>query len=220
MTSRRSAPSGLTLRALLMLVTIPVLLGVHCPKLPPRELYRIVLPDTLDPSGAVDSAAMPALPGTLGIAQYATPGIYGDPGIVYRLNDTEYNAYTTREWALPLGDQLGVLTERVLSRAPLTRERAVYDPPSRRSQTYIWRGTVREFEEVDRGSQVLAAVRIDVRIARAEDDSIVWSGSSRLERPAQSNKMPGIVQTLSALASEVVSDLATRARHDLSNRTP
>jgi ABC-type uncharacterized transport system auxiliary subunit len=220
MSRERLTPSGLTFRAILTLVSASALLGVHCPKLPPRDLYRIILPETLDSSATTDSAATPALLGTLGIAQYATPGIYGDPGIVYRLNDTEYNAYATREWALPLGDQLGVLTERVLSRVPLTRERAVYDPPSRRAQTYIWRGTVREFEEVDRGSQVLAAVRIDVRIARAEDDSIVWSGSARLERPAQSNKMPGIVQTLSVLADEVVADLATRARRDLATRTP
>jgi hypothetical protein len=108
----------------------------------------------------------------------------------------------------------------VLARVPLTAERAVFDPPSRRAQTYIWRATVREFEEVDRGSEVRAAVRIDVRIARAEDDSIVWSGSSRLERAAQNSSMSGIVQTLSALADEVVVDLATRARRELAARRP
>ena len=220
MSKRESFASGLTFRTLLTLISTSALLGVHCPRLPPRELYRIVLPAAFDSASTTDSSVVAALPGTIGIAQYATPGIYGDPAIVYRLNDTEYNAYATREWALPLGDQLGVVTERVLSRTPLTRERAVYDPPSRRSQTYIWRGTVREFEEVDRGSEVLAAVRIDVRIARAEDDSIVWSGTSRLERAAQPSNMSGIVQTLSALADEVVTDLATRARRDLSTRKP
>jgi hypothetical protein len=79
---------------------------------------------------------------------------------------------------------------------------------------------VREFEEVNRGSQVLAAVRIDARIARAEDDSIVWSGSARLERAASPANMSGIVQTLSTLATEVVADLATRARHDLATPAP
>ena len=79
---------------------------------------------------------------------------------------------------------------------------------------------MREFEEVDRGSEVRAAVRIDLRIVRAEDDSILWSGSSRIERAAQSPNMSGIVQTLSALADEVVTDLATRARRDLSAGRP
>jgi hypothetical protein len=79
---------------------------------------------------------------------------------------------------------------------------------------------VREFEEVDRGSEVHAAVRIDLRIVRAADDSILWSGSSRLERAADRPDMPGIVRTLSVLADEVVTDLATRARRELSTRRP
>ncbi|MFL5562580.1 MAG: ABC-type transport auxiliary lipoprotein family protein [Gemmatimonadaceae bacterium] len=195
--------------------------------IPARELYRLTLPDTSTFSAVTVNATdgeAPPLPGTLAITEYATPGIYGDPSIVFRVNDNQYGSYSSsnhdREWAVPLGDQLGVLTERVLARVPLTAEHAVFDPPSRRSQTYIWRGTVREFEEVDRGNEVHAAVRIDLRIVRAEDDSILWSGSSRLERRAQSTSMSGIVQTLSALASEVVTDLATRARRDLSTRKP
>jgi len=193
----------------------------HIGRLPARELYRLTLPETAD-SGVVtatDGAPAP-LTGTLGIAQYVTPGVYGDPLIVFRINDTEYGSYPSREWAVPLGDQLGVVTERVLARVALTPERAVFDPPSRRAQTYIWRGTVREFEEVDRGTEVRAAVRIDLRIVRAEDDSILWSGSSRIERAAQRPDMSGIVQTLSALADEVVTDLATRARRELSTRRP
>ena len=225
MTERRWRLVRLTLLRMAAIAPLVGLMGstcFHIVPLPAREMYRISLPELVEGDTAVRATdgTPPALPGTLGIAQYATPGIYGDPLIVYRLNDTEYNAYPNREWAVPLSDQLGVLTERVLSRVPLTAERAVFDPPSRRAQTYIWRATVREFEEVDRGSEVRAAVRIDVRIARAEDDSIVWSGSSRLERAAQNSSMSGIVQTLSVLADEVVVDLASRARRELAARRP
>lgn len=224
MTERAPVPTRLTARALIVSLSLVVAFAGACPKfgtLPARELYRLTLPDPADetvPPGT-DGVGTP-LTGTLGISQYATPGIYGDPLIVYRINDTEYNSYPTREWAVPLSDQLGVLTERVLARVPLTAERAIFDPPSRRAQTYIWRATVREFEEVDSGSAVHAAVRIDARIVRAEDDSIVWSGSSRLERPAANPSMSGIVQTLSALAEEVVTDLATRARREIAARRP
>jgi ABC-type uncharacterized transport system auxiliary subunit len=221
--SRRT--SGLTVwggRSLVALLA--VLAACHWPgTLPPRELYRIALPDPGSedaPAVTATDGAPPPLAGTLGIAEYVTPGVYGDPQIVYRIGDTEYGSYSSREWAVPLADQLGVLTERVLTRVPLTAERAVFDPPSRRAQTYIWRGTVREFEEVNRGQQVLAAVRIDLRIVRAEDDSIVWSGTSRRERAAQSANMSGIVETLSALADEVLTDLAMRARQELSTRRP
>jgi ABC-type uncharacterized transport system auxiliary subunit len=225
MTERASSSSGLTLRRFVLALPMLVLFAVACPRfgtLPAREMYRISLPEPLEGDSLLHASdgLAPPLSGTLGVAQYATPGVYGDPLIVYRINDTEYNAYPTREWSVPLGEQLGVLTERVLARVPLTAERAVFDPPSRRAQTYIWRATVREFEEVDRGSEVRAAVRIDVRIVRAESDSIVWSGSSRLERAAANPSMSGIVQTMSALADEVVTDLATRARRDLAARRP
>jgi ABC-type uncharacterized transport system auxiliary subunit len=230
MIERRRRSSGLTLSGL-VLAGAALLSATGCwlwsGHLPARELYRLTLPDSSEAgagSALATDGAPPPLAGTLAITQYATPGIYGDPQIVFRLNDNQYGSYSSsshdREWAVPLGEQLGVLTERVLARVPLTAERAVFDPPSRRSQTYIWRGTVREFEEVNRGSQVLAAVRIDARIARAEDDSIVWSGSARLERAASPANMSGIVQTLSTLATEVVADLATRARHDLATRVP
>jgi ABC-type uncharacterized transport system auxiliary subunit len=225
MSERRWSPSGLTFRGLL-LPALLVVVAAGCPirigKLPAREMYRITLPGPGDSAMAITATdgAPPPLAGTLGIAEYTTPGIYGDPQIVFRINDTEYGSYSSREWAVPLGDQLGVLTERVLAHTPLTAEHAVFDPPSRRAQTYIWRGTVREFEEVDRGTEVHAAVRIDLRIVRAEDDSILWSGTSRLERPAQGTNMSGIVQTLSALADEVIADLATRARRDLALRVP
>ena len=185
----------------------------HISPIPARELYRVSLPDT--GAGSAATSAAPRIPGTLGIVEYATPGIYGDPGIVFRIGESEYGSYPNREWALPLGNQLGVLTERVLARAPLTTEPAVFDPPSSRAQTYLWRGSVREFDEVNRGRDVLAAVRIDVRLVRAQDDSIVWSGTARAERPVPSADMPGIVQALSALADQVVSELVERARHDL-----
>jgi len=216
--------SGLTLRRGRWLVPLVVVLAAGCfhiGRLPARELYRLSLPEPADSAVVTTTdGSAPPLAGTLGIAQYVTPGVYGDPLIVFRINDTEYGSYPSREWAVPLGDQLGVITERVLARIPLTAEHAVFDPPSRRAQTYIWRGTVREFEEVDRGADVRAAVRIDLRIVRAEDDSILWSGSSRIERAAQRSDMSGIVQTLSALADEVVTDLAARARRELSTRRP
>jgi ABC-type uncharacterized transport system auxiliary subunit len=190
--------------------------------IPPREMYRLTLPgDSPADSGvrATDGATHP-LDGSLAIMNYVAPGVYAEAGIVYRIDDTQYGAYPDREWAVPLTQQLGVLTERVLARAPLTAGRALFDPPSARSSTYLWRGTIREFEEVDRGSQVLAAVRLDARIVRTDDDSVVWSGSAHIERPARDAHMTGIVQTLSEIAAEAVTELATRARSELTARRP
>ena len=192
-------------------------LASGCPftgRVPAREMYRLSLPDT--GSGQAASAPSAPLRGTLAILGYAAPGVYGEPGIVFRIEESEYGAYPNREWALPLGDQLAVLTERVLARNPLSTEPALFDPPSKRSQTYMWRATIREFDEVDRGKQVFAAVRIDARLVRADDDSILWSGSATAEREVPTPNMSGIVQTLSTLAEQVVSELVERAKRDLS----
>jgi ABC-type uncharacterized transport system auxiliary subunit len=186
-----------------------------CPftgRVPAREMYRLSLPDT----GAGGSAASAPLKGTLAILSYAAPGVYGEPGVVFRIGESEYGAYPNREWAVPLGEQLGVLTERILARNPLSTEPAVFDPPSKRSQTYMWRATIREFDEVDRGKQVFAAVRIDARLVRADDDSVLWSGTASAEREVPTQNMAGIVQTMSVLAEQVVAELVDRAKRDLS----
>ena len=188
-----------------------------CPftgRVPAREMYRLSLPDT-GAERATPASSVP-LKGTLAILSYAAPGVYGEPGVVFRIGETEYGAYPNREWAVPLGEQLGVLTERILTRNPLSTEPAVFDPPSKRSQTYMWRATIREFDEVDRGKQVFGAVRIDARLVRADDDSVLWSGTATAEREVPTPNMSGIVQTLSALAEQVVSELVDRAKRDLS----
>ncbi|HET7456302.1 MAG TPA: hypothetical protein VFJ74_01535 [Gemmatimonadaceae bacterium] len=185
--------------------------------LPAREYYRLSIPDSVvgpslpaSPGGGAAAVALPV--GTLAVAPYVTPGIYADASIAYRIGETEYGAYPSREWALPLGQMLGVLTEGVLNRSPLTRSSAIFNPPSLRSHTYVWRGTVREFEEVDRGRTVSAAVRIDAALVRMADDSVIWTGSARREAPVTNGaSMDAVVRALSALAVETVGSLVAEA---------
>jgi ABC-type uncharacterized transport system auxiliary subunit len=184
--------------------------------LPPREMFRLRLVDSASvPVVAVNAGTFP-IDGSLAIAPYETPGLYGERGIVFRVGQTSYGAYPSREWAVPLSEMLGSLTESVLQRNPISREQAVYDPPSRRSRTYIWRGTVREFEEVNMGSAVSVAVRLDVKLVRSTDDSLIWSGSERIERSVSQPTMPNIVSTLSDAAIEVITRLSRTAVHDMS----
>lgn len=196
--------------------------------LPARELYRLTPPDSAFRSGpsALDTApghgggggdvVRPTLEGTLGIMPFATPGLYGDRGIVYRVGEAEYGVYPSREWALPLGEMLGLMTTRLAAGTTLTRELPLYDPPSPRAQTYLWRATVREFEEVDRGRTLLVAVRIDASVIRARDDSVLWTGSSGYEHPVTNGSdMTAIVRTLSATSAGILRELLTRAERDI-----
>lgn len=214
----------------LALVLLLPLLAAGCIRgtLPARELYRLTPPDSAFRGGAspLDTApgrgggggdvVRPTLDGTLGIMPYETPGLYGETGIVYRVGEAEYGVYPSREWALPLGDMLGLMTARLAAGSTLTRELPLFDPPSPRSQAYLWRATVREFEEVNRGRQLLVAVRIDATLVRARDDSVLWTGSSGYERPVTAGQdMTAIVRALSGTAATIVRELLSRAERDL-----
>ena len=203
-------------------VGVAALALTACPfrgTLPAREFYRLTIPDTAPvtlPESADGGRAAHALPlGAVAVAPYETPGLYGEGSIIFRVGDSRYGAYPTREWALPLSEMLGVMTERVLHAVPLTAGQAIYDPPSQHALPYIWQGIVRRFEEVDRGQDVFAAVRLDARLVRSADDSVLWSGSVNLERPVPRPTMDAIVQMLSELADEGITTLAEQARDAL-----
>lgn len=202
-------------RPTLALSLIVMLGGMACfsGKLPPRELYRLTMP----PAPGMPAAPGP-LPGTIAIARFETPGLYGDGNIVFRTGENEYGVYPSREWGIPLGEMLGLLTENALERSPLSSEGAVYGAPSADDLPYIWRGMVREFEEVNRGREVFVAVRLDAQLVRSADDAILWKGSRRLERAVLRPTMSAIVADLSALATEATDALIVDARSALATR--
>jgi ABC-type uncharacterized transport system auxiliary subunit len=203
MIDRRAVLTAAAVLALGCLRTRPV---------PPIEMYRL-LPTAAETGTAGAILASPDLPdGSVAVARFVTPGLYGQRGIVYRVGEAGYAAYPSREWAMPLGEMLGRRTADLLQQRPLVRGGAMFDPPTRRAFTYSWRGTVREFEEIDRGSNVFVAVHLEASLVRVEDDSIVWSGGARAERPVPDGTMEGIVAGLSAATDEVMLALLDSAR--------
>ena len=180
--------------------------------LPARELYRLrPLPEVVTiPAGSTTSLAAAAEP--LTVEPYATPGVYGAPAIVYRVGQTRYGTYPSREWAVPLGAMLAALTAeqlRQLHGGPgLVRD----GHPGARTRGLVWRGPVREFEEVDEGARVAAAVRLDVQLVRAADDSVLWQGAAQTRRPvAPPDAMTAVVDSLSAAAGAAIAELVRGA---------
>jgi ABC-type uncharacterized transport system auxiliary subunit len=187
-------------------------LGASCIRgsLPAREYYRLAPPDSV--ALVRREAVAPPLAGSITIAHYDTPGIYGTGGIVYRVGVAQYGSYPSREWAIPLGEMLGTLTESVMRVRPLTSDQAVFDPGVTRGEEYAWRGAVREFDEVDEPGSVSAAVSLAVQLVRVADDSVVWSGFARAVEPvAVSRSMDSVVQALSTAAARVVARLVDDA---------
>jgi ABC-type uncharacterized transport system auxiliary subunit len=179
---------------------------------PPIEMYRL-LPTAAETSTVTTPAAIVDLPeGSLAVARYITPGLYGQRGIVYRVGESGYATYPSREWAIPLGEMLGRRTADLLQEQPLLQGGALFDPPTRRAFTHLWRGTVREFEEIDRGNNVFVAVNLEASLIRVDDDSILWSGAARVERAVPNGTIEGIIAGLSSATDEVVFALLDSAR--------
>jgi len=178
----------------------------------PIEMYRL-LPTAAETSAVASPAAVHDLPDALlAIARYVTPGLYGQRGIVYRVGESGYATYPSREWAIPLGEMLRRRTADLVQERPLMRGGALFDPPSRRAFTHLWRGTVREFEEINRGRNVFVAVNLEASLGRVEDDSILWSGAARVERPVPDGTIEGIVAGLSTATDQVVFALLDSAK--------
>lgn len=186
-------------------------------RMPAIEYYRLAPVDSV---ALTTRLAAPALPGaaplpSVAIAPYEAPGVYGGRDIVFRSADGTYGTYPARRWAVPLPIMLGLLTQDVLRTTPISVLPAVYSPPSYGTYAYVWRGRVRELEEIDRGRTVYAAVSLEARLVRSRDDSVVWSGAARLEERVERGTMPAIVDALSRLAGQGLAQLAAEARLSL-----
>lgn len=179
-------------------------------KLPPREFYRLT--PVLDSAAMATRSGTPPLSGSVAIVAYDTPGIYGNGSIVYRAGAAAYGAYPSREWAIPLGEMLGAMTESTLRRGGITSGRTVFHPGSVRREEYEWRGAVREFDEVDEPSSVTASVSLTAQLVRVADDSVIWSGSAHETTPVrESRSMESVVQALSQSAARAIARLTDDA---------
>jgi ABC-type uncharacterized transport system auxiliary subunit len=114
---------------------------------------------------------------------------------------------------------LATLTADVLKATSFAAGPVVSAAAADNGAGYKWRGTVREFEEVNRGRQLFAAVHLDASIVRARDDSLLWQGSARLERAVSEQTMSAIVAALSALADSAVVELAQQAGRAFQGRS-
>jgi len=201
--------------ALLVVVAVA---GCFRGKLPARQFYRLTT--VVDSTASSASAQNAPLAGSIAIMSYDTPGIYGSGSIVYRAGEAAYGAYPSREWAIPLGDMLGTMTEMSMRRSGFTSARATTHSGSARRDQYEWRGGVREFDEVDTPTSVSASVALSAQLVRVADDSVVWSGTARETQPVRASRsMDSVIEALSISASRAISRLTDDAASALRRLT-
>jgi uncharacterized lipoprotein YmbA len=177
--------------------------------LPPLERYRL----EPAPVAAADTQRAGAANGRLAgqsiaVEPYEVAGIYANPQIAYRVDATRYGTYPDREWAVPLSAMLADMTADLLRGASAEVTVGGVMPTA----GMVWRGAVREFEEVDRGNQVFAAVRLRAMLLNGTTDSVLWQGEAQVERPVEQQKtMDAVVRALSTAAADVVRQLVAQA---------
>ena len=178
--------------------------------LPPRQFYRLSVPDSVAALGRPTGA--PPLTGSIAIARYDTPGIYATGSLVYRVGSSAYGVYPAREWAIALGEMLGSITEGIVRERSLTSGRVVYPPSAVTHEQYEWRATVREFDEVDAPNSVTTSVSLVAQLVRVADDSVVWSGAAQEMEPiAQTRSIDAVVAGLSTAAARAITRLTDEA---------
>ena len=209
----------MTVRLLVLGAVVAALACFRARNVPPIEMYRLLPTAAETASVALPTPSSDLPDGSVAVSRFVTPGLYGQRGIVYRVGESGYASYPFREWAIPLGEMLGRRTADLLQERPLVRDGALFDPPARRTFEYAWRGTVREFEEIDRGPNVFVAVSLEASLVRIDDDSIVWSGSGRSERAVPDGTMDGIIAGLSAATDAVLLSLIDEARVSIRQRS-
>jgi ABC-type uncharacterized transport system auxiliary subunit len=193
-----------------MAVVTALLAACFRGSLPPRQFYRLASPEPMQASRP--SASAPALVGSLSIRRYETPGIYASGALVYRVGTSTYGVYPSREWAIPLGEMLGSMSQAVIDQRGLASGRVVFDPASVERPQFEWRATVREFDEIDAPNEVSASVAFDAKLIRLADDSVIWSGSARDVVPvAQTRSIDAVVSGLSVAAARAIARLADDA---------
>ena len=182
--------------------------------LPAREFHRLAPVDSLATRAGFVGA--PPLTGSIAIVAYDTPGIYGDAPLVYRSGASGYGTYPTREWAIPLGEMLAARTETIAAARALTSGRVAYARTGSRLEQYEWRGSVREFDEVDSAKSVAVSVSLGARLVRVADDSVIWAGSvHEVEPVAESREIESVVAALSTAASRALARLVDDAASTL-----
>ncbi len=143
--------------------------------------------------------------------------MYAGSAIIYRVGETRYGTYPTREWAVPLGTMLATITAESLRGVSGGVGQVIDGLHASGTRGLVWRGTVREFEEVDREggpreTRVSTVVRLDAQLVRAADDSVVWQGFAEARRAVvPPNAMPAVVDGLADAAHAAIEELVRNA---------
>ncbi len=162
-----------------------------------------------------------SLPATLGVEMFRADSIYRQDRIVYRQVPHQVEFYTYRRWGVRPEE---MITDKVVDHFSSSGLfRAVQSYPYDGPATYILRGRVRRFEELDREDGWFARFSLEARLIKRENLEVILATRKDLTLKAGAKTPDAFVkamaeamrQTLAELVEEVAERLEERGGPDL-----
>jgi ABC-type uncharacterized transport system auxiliary subunit len=152
--------------------------------------------------------------GPLVLRELGCPPYLCEDRLVYREGPYRIGFYDYHRWAV---DPRAALTRLVADRiraSSLFESVAVERTAAR--DTYLLRGDIERFEEVDGAAAVQAICTIAAEIVDLKTRSVIWSGTVSETVPVQQRDVAGVVAALSAASQAVADGLVASMVNELS----
>jgi ABC-type uncharacterized transport system auxiliary subunit len=171
----------------------------------------------LEVAPAPPTAAPPQSPlGPLVVRELACPPYLCEGRVVYREEPHRVGFYDYHRWAVnPRTALTGVLADRIRA-SSLFESVTVAGSPAR--ATYLLRGEIERFEEVDEKTSVYAICTTSAEIVDVKTGTVSWTGTVSETVPVQRRDVASLVAGLGVAARTVADRLVASMADELSAR--
>lgn len=159
---------------------------------------------TLGEAGPVSSAGGDTTKPMIRVERLAVAEPYAGRRIVYRPTANEVAFWEFHQWAAPPGRMITLRVSERLAGSGLFRGVDSF-PYSWEDADLVLRGAVLAFEEVDRGEDWYAHVKLFLELtSRKTGRSMLWSSKIDVEKKAEKRKPEALVDALSQALDEAI----------------
>ncbi len=128
-----------------------------------------------------------------------------DERILFRENLNELNHYEFHRWAaLPEDLVTNYFIHRLKDSGSYAEISAYKDGVP---ADFILQGRIRQFEEVDRGKEVLASVDLELELLNSKTRGQVWRSEAQCSRPLTTRDLTGVTEGIHACLEETAGKL-------------
>ena len=169
------------------------------------------------PSPKIDDVT--PLPYVIRVDRFTTTPPYNTTQIIYRDRSFERNAYVYHKWQTNPGAIVTTLVNRDMKNSALFK--AVLNPESRLSSSYIVEGTVEEFFEWDAPKAWKAVLGVSIILTKKNtgdiDNTILFQKTYHQAQQCQRKHPKAVAEAMSQALSKISKEIIKDVYHRLKN---